>query len=86
MVFGREITLPLQAVIGQPDEPQCSKSDDTDDYISLLKKRLKEIHEIARGNLKQAAAYQKRHYDLKAKKRLFKRGQAVWAHEPARKV
>jgi hypothetical protein len=41
---------------------------------------------IARKNLKQAAVYQKRHYDLKAKKRLFKKGQPVWTYEPTRKV
>jgi predicted transcriptional regulator len=46
-----------------------------DDYLHNLKKKLKEIHGIARKNLKQAAVYQKRHYDLKAKKRLFKKGQ-----------
>jgi hypothetical protein len=38
------------------------------------------------NNLKQAAVYQKRHYDLKAKKHLFKKGQPVWTYEPARKV
>jgi predicted transcriptional regulator len=57
-----------------------------DDYLHNLKKKLKEIHGIAHKNLKQAAVYQKRHYDLKAKKCLFKKGQPVWTYEPARKV
>ena len=83
MVFGREVTLPLQAVIEQPME---SDQSNYDDYLHDPKKKLKEIHGIARKNLKQAAIYQKRHHDLKAKKRLFKNGQPVWTYEPARKV
>jgi hypothetical protein len=87
MVFGREVTLPLQAVIGQPMESHYeSDQSNYDDYLHNLKKILKEIHGIARNNLKQAAVYQKRHYDLKAKKRLFKKGQPVWTYEPARKA
>jgi hypothetical protein len=87
MVFGREVTLPLQAVIGQPMESDYeSDQSNYDDYLHNLKKILKEIHGIARNNLKQAAVYQKRHYDLKAKKRLFKKGQPVWTYEPARKA
>ena len=56
MVFGREVTLPLQAVIGQPME---SDQSNYDDYLHDPKKKLKEIHGIARKNLKQAAVYQK---------------------------
>jgi hypothetical protein len=49
--------------------------------MGMLFITLKEIHGIARKNLKQAAVYQKRHYDLKAKKRLFKKGQPVWTYD-----
>jgi hypothetical protein len=69
MVFGREVTLPLQAVIGQPMESDYESDQwNYDDYLHDLKKKLKEIHGIARKNLKQAAVYQKRYCDLKAKK------------------
>ena len=87
MVFGREIVLPLQAVISTPvDEDPDQSLTDTDQYISKLKNKLQENHEIARKCLKKSAIYQKRHYDLKAKKRSFVPGQAVWAYEPLRKV
>ena len=87
MVFGREIVLPIQAVISAPDDSDSEQSfSDPEDYICNLKKKLQENHEIARKCLKQAANYQKRHYDLKAKKRSFRTGQAVWVYEPARKV
>lgn len=87
MVFGRDIVLPLEAVIGRPrstspgDEP-C----DTDLYISELQNRLETAHEIARKHLKINTDYQKRHYDLRAKKRSLNPGQAVWLADPHRKV
>lgn len=87
MVFGRDIVLPLEAVIDRPrstspgDEP-C----DTDLYISELQNRLETAHEIARKHLKINTDYQKRHYDLRAKKRSLNPGQAVWLADPHRKV
>ena len=78
MVFGREITLPLQAVVSKPVESDSDQENqDSDDYVDLLKKKLIENHDIARKHLKRSAIYQKHHYDLKAKERPFKRGQAV---------
>jgi len=85
MVFGREVTMPLQAVISIPVDSDQPVSD-ADQYICNLKKKLQENHEIARKSLKQSSNYQKRHYDLKAKKRSFKAGQPVWIYEPSRKV
>lgn len=85
MVLGKEIVLPLQAVIGQPVLVNTDITD-TDEYVECLKRSLKENHEIARKNLKTASVYQKRYYDLKAKKKFFRKGEAVWTYEPARKV
>ena len=87
MLFGREITLPLQAVIGKPVDPDSDQEFlQSDDYLEHLKKKLKENHDIARRHLKKSAIYQKRRYDLKAKKQTLRKGQAVWAYEPARKI
>jgi hypothetical protein len=45
MVFGREVTPPLQAVIGQPMESDYeSDQSNYDDYLHNLKKKLKEMH------------------------------------------
>ena len=85
MVLGREIVLPLQAVIGQPSNDE-DEIKDVDGYLDTLKKKLKENHDIARKSIKQSSNYHKRYYDLKAKKRIFKRGEAVWTYDPKRKV
>ena len=87
MVLGRNVVLPFEAVIGKPQQTddlpeQC----DIDVYISQLQNRLSRAHDIARKHLKVNANYQKRHYDLRAKKRSFQSGQAVWLSDPHRKV
>ena len=51
MVFGREITLPFQAVIARPDDDD-DDDDEIDDYLLTLKLSLQRVHEVARRNLK----------------------------------
>ncbi|KAJ8306452.1 hypothetical protein KUTeg_016997 [Tegillarca granosa] len=50
------------------------------------KQKMKLAHSTARKQLKSNSDYQKRHYDLKAKKRAFKPGDAVWLYDNTRKV
>jgi hypothetical protein len=86
MMLGREVTLPMLAVIGEPVKENVVKRMHADDYIEELQEKMKQAHKLARKYLKQNAIYQKRHYDLKAKERSFKVGQPVWLHDPVRKV
>ena len=45
MVFGREVTLPLQAVIGQPMESDYESDQwNYDDYLHGLKKKFMALH------------------------------------------
>lgn len=83
MMLGREVTLPMQAVTSRPHSEGW---EDVDDYIEKLQEKLKLTHELARRSIRQQACYQKRHYDLRAKKRSLAAGQAVWLHDPTRKV
>ena len=83
MVLGREIVLPLQAVIGCPNNTEDTTSDS---YVGRLKEGIAKCHDIARQSLKVAANYQKKHYDCNAKKRRYHPGQVVWLHDPSRKV
>jgi hypothetical protein len=83
MVFGKQVTLPLQAVVGKPMED--SSYDDDEGYVSTLQQKLNHAHELCRSKLKKSADYQKRHYDLRAKKRRLSEGQAVWLHHPGRR-
>ena len=56
MVLGREIILPLQAIVGRP----TGESDETDldSYVQNLKDNLVEAHNLARINIRKAALYQ----------------------------
>lgn len=83
MVFGRDVTLPMQAVTGRPTE--AGEAVSPTQYVLNLHAALEQAHDHARTFLHKASSYQKRHYDLKAHKKSFSAGQAVWLHHPVRK-
>ena len=85
MLFGREITLPLQALIPLP-EKDTSDMESSADYVFNLKSKLEQNYKTARKSLNKAATCQKRRYDLKARKNSFTKGQAVWIYDPSRKI
>jgi hypothetical protein len=84
MVFGRDVTLPVEAFIGSPNS--SIEARDPESYCSQLQTVLVSCHTIARKSLRKNTAYQKRHYDIKAKKRSFSVGQAVWLYNPIRRI
>ena len=85
MVFGREVTLPVEAVVAVPREPVATQVD-TITYTQELKQSLEKVHDFARKSLRKSTVYQKRHYDLRARKRSFTVGQPVWLYNPVRRV
>ena len=85
MVFGREITVPLQACIGLPPGSGTNEKPFPDDYVSDLRANLEHIHDVARKVLAKKVVYGKRHYDLLAKTRQFKVGDPVWLLDSTRK-
>ena len=84
MVLGREVVLPMHAVIGSPKVTPAGNGHD--DYVTKLQNKLQQCHDLARKNLKVAAKYQKKYYDSKSKITSFSQGQLVWLHDPTRKV
>ena len=84
MMLGRNITLPMEAVIPRPESDE--QAPEIEEYIQNLQERMTKDHTLARKNLKQNSDYQKRHYDLKAVKREFRIGQAVWLYDASKKV
>ncbi|CAC5375365.1 unnamed protein product [Mytilus coruscus] len=76
MLFGREVTLPLRAVIPQPDT-EIQENQSPDDYVAHLQNKLKENHAFARKALKKVSIYQKKRYDLNAKKESLKGGSCL---------
>lgn len=86
MMLGREVILPLRAIIKEPAGGSSGDVADEGKYISRLKKKLHQIHELGREKLKQSVKYQKKYYDIGARKKYYKEGQAVWLHDTSRKV
>ena len=86
LTLGREVILPMQAVISRPEEEEDSDPLSGDDYLHQLRNSLNEAHNLARKSLKKQTTYQQRHYDLHATKRSFQPGQLVWIHNPIRKT
>ena len=84
MTLGRDITLPVHLVVGQPAGDE--KYEDTATYVDTLQQKLEEVHKLARKQLNKSSYHQKRNYDLRARKRPIPIGQPVWVHQPTRKV
>lgn len=85
MMLGRNVTLPLAAVIGKPFN-EADSENEVSEYIEEQQRTLSDVHTRARKHLKKSAEYKKRYYDLKAKKQLMERGQPVWLYDNTRKV
>ena len=81
MVFGREVTLPVDLMFGSPpqagDMPACPVI-----YVEWLRAALENAFEYARQNLRKSAERQKRYYDHKAREPLFKVGDWVYRYYP----
>ena len=79
MVFGREVVLPMDLLVGfAPEETVTSRAD----YVAKLRIKLRNAHEIARRMLRAAFATGKGIHDKHAKIRSFNIGDAVWLHNP----
>ena len=87
MVLGREVVLPMQAVVGKPSSNEVDNFD-VDGYVSKLQANMVKVRDVARANMGKAAAYRKRYYDThsrRAQMRYTEAGQLVWLHDPSRK-
>lgn len=82
MIFGRDLTLPIDLAMGRPvrEEKHC-----VTDYAYELEQRLLDIHEYARKHLKIASDSMKRQYDVKANQINYSIGDAVWYFKPGRR-
>ena len=70
MVFGGDIVLPMEAVIGLPISPkQADGAVQVKEHVSKIQDRLETAHRIAHQHLNVNSEYQKRHYGIKAKKK-----------------
>ena len=83
MMFGRELTLPIDMALGRPirEDRLCAT-----DHAYQLEQRLLDIHDFARRHLNISSESMKRRYDVKMHKIPYKLGDAVWYYNPKRKV
>ena len=75
MVFGRNVHLPVDLVLGHPVPVQ--KEEQTS-FAHNLYDVIENIHDLARSKLKLSSDRAKRNYDVKSELNKFNPGDAVW--------
>ena len=81
MMLGREVTMPVDLVVGAvPHEQECETY-----YADDLREKIRDIHERARHALQLSQRRQKRNYDRSARESVFKKGKFVWLHNNQRR-
>lgn len=80
LMFGREITLPIDLAIGKPAN-YLSKT--YSDFANNLEEKLEKVHELTRTHLSIASDSQKRAYDHRIHKNVFSEGSLVWLYNPS---
>ena len=82
MVFGKELYMPIDVMVGSPDD---SSNQDELDYVTGLRERIEDAYDVAREHLQTSANRQKRYYDLRANESPYKPGDLVWTMNKTRK-
>jgi hypothetical protein len=83
MMLGRETELPIDIVMGHPEEGVIEGNQHT--YVDRMKEKMSLVYDLARQNIQMKSNHQKRNYDLKSQVHRYEPGDAVWLHNPARK-
>ena len=81
MMLGREINLPVDIMMGIPRRDVVDYECSTE-YVQWLQTTMTRVFEVARSQLKAAAARQKTLYDRKTREASFQTGQYVWRYYP----
>jgi hypothetical protein len=80
LVFGRELRLPCNLLVGVPPD----KEQPTSDYVAELMDQLYDIQNYARQNLKLASDWMKTRYDKPANSAGYQEDDRVWLYRPTR--
>ena len=81
LMFGRELSLPVDVMIGPCPEPQLS----TLEYVQKMQKRLEYAYKMAREQLKKSAERQGKLYDRRKTEDTYQLGDLVWYVSKIRK-
>ena len=79
MMFGREVTLPVDLDFPRQEEPEWT------DYAQQLRERLEATYQRAQNQQGREMRRQKRNYDRKTDGRLYEAEQFVWLRNDAKK-
>ena len=80
LMYGHELSLPVDLMYGQPNEEYVGQSQ----YVSNLQSRSDAVHNFARHAVQLQQRRTKKRYDLRADKALFDQGDLVWTAHPQR--
>jgi len=83
LYFERDLNLLLDLLRGSP--PSNENSENSEDYVRNLRKKLDEIHQEIRNQMEMKSSRIKWRYDRKARDCSFEQGQKVWFYNPRRK-
>ena len=84
MMLGREVRRPIDLMLGV--EYANMHQNDPAQWVQKLRETLKQVHEVARTNLKSSIHRQKRDYDLRVNLKKYNIGDVVYKINSASKV
>ena len=85
LTFGRENRMPVDIVLGCPNDQNLPCST-TDDYVADLQSRLRTGYQSVRAHLGKAAEARKKQYDVGVRSFTVKVGDWVWYFYPRRRA
>ena len=83
LFLGREVYMPVDLVLGVPEDNKAVQRT-YDQYLQSLRDKVESSYELAREHLKTAAELRKKMYDVKVRRKEFEVGQWVWYYYPRR--
>jgi hypothetical protein len=80
MMLGREVSLPIDLLYGQPPPAETTQNARTckSAYVEALTKTMWQVHEHARENMMEASERQKKQYDHRARQTSYRVKDVVW--------
>ncbi|CAC5382285.1 unnamed protein product [Mytilus coruscus] len=84
MLFGRDVRYLIDVLYGTVSNNE--NFDNLPDYVMQIRTYLDNVHEFAREKINNASDKQKWYYDYKVNFKPYSVGDAVWLHDPKRKV
>ena len=85
IMFGRENCMPIDIVLGTPDDTSATPQP-ANDYVYDLHERLNNSYRLVREHLGKAASRRKARYDVGVKESSFQQGDWVWYSCPRKRV